>query len=145
MPRRLNTDTTVAATIADLFDLTADPCTEEDWNSTRSRSGASMTARSVPAPDGKAATRPSAACRSRSTNTSAQRGWCSRSRRPAGLHWTFNYAPGGPATRLTAAAELTPKGAMRLLSPLPGPMMGRTFAKRPAQLATGVAAQRPPT
>ena len=58
------------------------------------------------------------------------------------MHWTFTFAPDGTATRLAAEAELQPKGAMRLMTPLLGPMMRRTFSKRPAQLAAGVAARR---
>jgi uncharacterized protein YndB with AHSA1/START domain len=58
------------------------------------------------------------------------------------MHWTFAYAPDGTATQLSATAELTPKGAMRLFAPLLGPMMRRTFSKRPAQLAEGVAKRR---
>jgi hypothetical protein len=62
------------------------------------------------------------------------------------MHLTFAFAADGPAaSRLTTAADLQPKGALRLLAPLFGPMMRRTFSKRPAQLAAGVAAQRATT
>ena len=58
------------------------------------------------------------------------------------MHWTFTFAPEDTGTELRATAELEPKGAMRLASALLGPMMRCTFAKRPAQLAAGVAARR---
>jgi hypothetical protein len=50
--------------------------------------------------------------------------------------------PAGDATKLHASADLTPKGAMRLLTPVFGTMMRRTFSRRPAQLEAGVAARR---
>jgi hypothetical protein len=60
------------------------------------------------------------------------------------MHWTFTFEPEGQATRMRADAQLQPKGAMRILTPLFGPMMRRTFAQRPAQLAEGVKAVRTP-
>lgn len=58
------------------------------------------------------------------------------------MDWTFNFAPDATATQLRATSELRPKGPMRLMAPLFGPMMRRTFARRPAQLAAGVAARK---
>jgi hypothetical protein len=60
------------------------------------------------------------------------------------MHWTFRFTPEGEATQLRAEAELQPKGATRILTPVLGPMMRRTFAQRPAQLAAGVEAVRAP-
>ena len=146
MPTRLNIDTSVAAPIEDLFDLMADPCTEEDWNP-----DALEVRRLDDGPIG-----PGARWQGRYKGMGDMQVTLDEYERPTRLvfsitgsrmdmRWTFNYAPGESATRLTAAGELTPKGAMRLLSPLLGPMMRHTFAKRPAQLAAGVAAQSPPT
>jgi hypothetical protein len=45
----------------------------------------------------------------------------------------------GP-THIVADADMTPKGPMRLIGPLFGPMMRRTMSKRPEQIAAGVAA-----
>jgi hypothetical protein len=38
---------------------------------------------------------------------------------------------------------VAPKGAMKLMSPLMGPMMRRTFSKRPAQLMAELRASSP--
>ena len=54
------------------------------------------------------------------------------------MHLAFDFAPRGSKCRVMAQGEIQPKGAMRLLSPLIGPMMRRTFAQRPAQVAAGV-------
>jgi hypothetical protein len=57
--------------------------------------------------------------------------------------FTFDFsarADGG--TDADAHAELTPKGATRLMAPLMVPMMRRTFAKRPAQLEEGLRRMR---
>jgi hypothetical protein len=58
------------------------------------------------------------------------------------MHWAFGFVPDGAGTQLTAVAELQPKGVMRLMTPFFGPMMRRTFSRRPAQLAAGIAARR---
>jgi uncharacterized protein YndB with AHSA1/START domain len=59
------------------------------------------------------------------------------------MRWTFDFSsPAESTTRVDAHAEIQPKGPMRLMGPLMGPMMKRTFSKRPAQLASGVAATR---
>jgi Polyketide cyclase / dehydrase and lipid transport len=55
------------------------------------------------------------------------------------MQWTFDYSsPDGSKTHVEAHAQIQPKGAMRLMGPLMGPMIRRTFAKRPAQLETGL-------
>ena len=55
------------------------------------------------------------------------------------MQWTFDYSSqGGSKTHVDAHAEIQPKGAMRLMGPLMGPMIRRTFAKRPAQLEAGL-------
>jgi hypothetical protein len=55
--------------------------------------------------------------------------------------WTFDYSPSGESgTHVDAHAEIQPKGAMRLMGPLVGPMIRRTFSQRPAQLEAGLAA-----
>src|SRR5436190_11985815 len=57
------------------------------------------------------------------------------------MQWTFEYSPAGESrTHVDAHAEIQPKGPMRLMGPLMGPMIRRTFSKRPAQLAAGLAA-----
>jgi uncharacterized protein YndB with AHSA1/START domain len=59
------------------------------------------------------------------------------------MRWTFDYSsPAGSKTHVDAQAEIQAKGPMRLMGPLMGPMIKRTFSKRPAQLASGVAATR---
>jgi Polyketide cyclase / dehydrase and lipid transport len=58
------------------------------------------------------------------------------------MSFAFALAPADTATNLVSDADIRPKGAMRLMSPLVGPMMRRTFAKRPAQMAEGVAKLR---
>ena len=58
------------------------------------------------------------------------------------MRWSFAFVARDTKTHLTATAELRPKGVIRLMSPLLGPMMRRTFARRPAQIAAGVAARR---
>lgn len=143
MPTRLDINTKVDAPVDDLFDLMADPETEEHWN-----------------PDALEVRRldqgsigPGAQWQGRYKGIGTLHITLDEYERPRRLvfsitgnrmdmHWTFTLAPDGTATQLVAAAELRPKGAMRLLSPLFGPMMRRTFSQRPAQLAAGVAKQR---
>jgi carbon monoxide dehydrogenase subunit G len=57
------------------------------------------------------------------------------------MEMAFAFAPEGPATRLDAIADVRTRGMMRVLSPLIGPIMRRTFRRRPEQMAAGVAAQ----
>jgi uncharacterized protein YndB with AHSA1/START domain len=60
------------------------------------------------------------------------------------MRWTFDYSSPAPSrTHVDAHAVIEPKGAMKLMSPLMGPMMRRTFSKRPAQLAAGLRASSP--
>jgi uncharacterized protein YndB with AHSA1/START domain len=143
MPTRLDIDTRVDAPVDDLFDLMADPETEESWNP-----DALEVRRLDQGPIG-----PGAQWQGRYKGMGSMRIVLDEYERPTRLvfsitgdrmdmHWFFTFAADGAATRLKAAAELRPKGAMRLLSPLFGPMMRRTFSRRPAQLAAGVAAQR---
>jgi uncharacterized protein YndB with AHSA1/START domain len=55
------------------------------------------------------------------------------------MQWTFEYSSAGASkTHVDAHAQVTPKGPMRLLGPLMGPMIKRTFSKRPAQLEAGL-------
>jgi uncharacterized protein YndB with AHSA1/START domain len=54
------------------------------------------------------------------------------------MRLAFDFAPDGPRSRVEAEGELQPKGAMKLLSPLIGPMIRRTFAERPAQITAGI-------
>ena len=58
------------------------------------------------------------------------------------MRWRFAYSPRDSGTHVEVHAEIEAKGAMRLMGPFMGPMMRRTFSKRPAQLAAGVAATR---
>jgi hypothetical protein len=51
-------------------------------------------------------------------------------------------SPRGSGTHVDVDAEIEAKGATRLMGPFMGPMMRRTFSKRPAQLAAGVAAMQ---
>ena len=59
------------------------------------------------------------------------------------MRWAFTFSPEGAGSYLAAEAELTPKGAMRLMSPVLTPMLRRKFSQRPAQLSVGVDASRP--
>ena len=125
------------APVEPLFDLLADPETENDWNPE------AIEVRRV-----------------------AENRWRGRYKgigemdivlddavRPERLHftitgsrldmdWSFTLAPDGDGTRLHVDADMEPKGAMRIAGPLLGPVMGQTFKKRPQQLAAGVAARR---
>jgi uncharacterized protein YndB with AHSA1/START domain len=133
----------VDAPIEQLFDLRADPETEVDWNPD------AIEVRSV----GEGAIAPGAERQGRYKGVGSMQITLAEYERPRRLafsingnrmdmHWTFTFVPDGATTRLGADAELWPKGAMRLMSPLFGPMMRRTFSKRPAQLTAGVAAPR---
>ena len=53
----------------------------------------------------------------------------------------FRFAPArdGQATDLVAHGDATPKGAMKLMTPLMGAMFRRTMAKRPGQMADALA------
>jgi uncharacterized protein YndB with AHSA1/START domain len=143
MPKRLDINARVDAPIEELFDLMADPETEVDWN---------PDAVEVQRID-QGAIGPGAEWRGRYKGMGSMRIKLDEYQRPHRLafsidgdrmdmHWTFTFAPEAAATRLGAEAQLQPKGAMRLMSPLLGPMMRRTFSKRPAQLAAGIAARR---
>src|SRR5689334_8464615 len=60
------------------------------------------------------------------------------------MQWTFEYSSPAPLkTHVDAHAAIEPKGAMKLAGPLIGPMIRRTFSKRPAQLAAGLKATAP--
>jgi uncharacterized protein YndB with AHSA1/START domain len=137
---------TVDAPPEELFDLMADPATEEDWN-----------------PDALEVQRlddgsigPGAEWQGRYRGIGPMRIRLDDYERPTRLgfsivgdrldmRWTFEFAAAGSGTEVAAHAEMNPKGAMRLLSPVFGPMMRRTFSRRPGQLAAGVAARRPTT
>ena len=143
MPTRLDINARVDAPIEELFDLMADPETEVDWNPD------AVEVRRI----GQGAIGPGAEWQGRFKGMGSMQIKLDEYERPHRLafsingnrmdmHWTFTFAPDAGATRLAAEAELQPKGAMRLMSPLIGPMMRRAFSKRPAQLAAGVAARR---
>jgi uncharacterized protein YndB with AHSA1/START domain len=60
------------------------------------------------------------------------------------MQWTFDYSSAGESrTHVEAHAEIQPKGAMRLMAPLMGPMIKGKFSKRPAQLEAALHATRP--
>lgn len=143
MATRLDIDTRVNAPVEELFDLMADPATEVSWNP-----DALDVKRIDSEPVG-----PGAEWQGRYKGMGSMRIRLDEYERPRRLvfsitgdrmdmHWAFTFTPEAGATRLAAAAELRPKGAMRFISPLFGPMMRRTFSRRPAQLAAGVAAHR---
>jgi uncharacterized protein YndB with AHSA1/START domain len=143
MAARLEFNPRVDAPVDELFDLMADPGTEVDWNPDV------IEVRRVD--DGPVG--PGARWSGRYKGMGTMDIRLDEYERPERLafsitgnrmdmHWTFTFAPEGTASQLCAKAELQPKGAMRLMSPLFGPMMRRTFSKRPAQLAAGVAARR---
>ena len=141
--KQLNMAQRIDAPVGALFDLMADPSTEEQWNPD------ALTVRRLD--DGGVG--PGAHWQGRYKGMGEMDITLDEYVRPARLvfsivgsrmdmHWTFTFAADGPsASLLTAVAELRPKGAMRLLAPLFGPMMRRTFSKRPEQLAAGVRAQ----
>ena len=134
----------VDAPVGELFDLMANPSTEEQWNPD------ALEVRRLD--DG--AIGPGARWQGRYKGVGEMDITLDEYEPPSRLvfsivgsrmdmHWTFTLAADGPSTSLlTAAADLRPKGALRLLTPLFGPLMRRTFSKRPEQLAAGVRAQR---
>jgi uncharacterized protein YndB with AHSA1/START domain len=139
MTTRLEINARVDAPVEDVFDLMADPQTEESWNPD------ALEVERIN--DGPIA--PGAQWRGRYRAIGTMLITLEDYERPMRLgfsiagsrmdmHWAFRFAADGAGTRLAASAELHPKGAMRLLSPLLGPMMRRTFSKRPGQLAAGV-------
>ena len=142
MATRLDMKVRVNAPVDQLFELMADPETEESWNP-----DALEVRRIDRGPIG-----PGAQWQGRYKGIGTVHIKLDEYEPPSRLvfsitgsrmdmHWAFRLAPDGAATQLGAAAELRPKGAMRLLSPLMGPMMRRTFSQRPDQLAAGVAAR----
>ena len=142
MPR-VDITAKVEAAPGELFDLMADPQTEVDWNP-----DALEVQRVDDGPLG-----PGAQWRGRYRGMGSMHIALDEYERPERLEfsitgsrmdmkWRFTFAPDGAATRLEAVADLRAKGVMRLLSPLLGPMMRRTFSRRPSQLAAGVAARR---
>jgi uncharacterized protein YndB with AHSA1/START domain len=143
MVTRIDIKSRVDASAEELFDLMADPETEEQWNP-----DAIEVHRVGEGPIG-----PGARWDGRYKGMGTMHITLDEYERPDRLvfsitgsrmdmHWTFTYAADGTGTQLAAAAELAPKGAMRMFAPLLGPMMRRTFSKRPAQLAEGVAKRR---
>jgi carbon monoxide dehydrogenase subunit G len=60
------------------------------------------------------------------------------------MQFSFEFGPGSAAsgTDVTARADVHPRGAMKLVGPLLGPMMRRTLSQRPAQLSAGLRAAR---
>jgi uncharacterized protein YndB with AHSA1/START domain len=54
----------------------------------------------------------------------------------------FTFVQDGSRTVASVDGDVEPKGVMRLLRPLLPPMMKRTFSRRPAQIAGGLAAHR---
>jgi uncharacterized protein YndB with AHSA1/START domain len=145
MAKRIDIDTRVDAPREELFDLMADPSLEERWNP-----DAQEVRRLDDGPLG-----PGSQWIGQYRGMGEMRITLERYERPSALsfaiagsrmdmHWTFGFTPEGEGTRLRADAELEPKGAMRILGPVFGPMMRKTFAKRPAQLAAGVESLRGP-
>jgi hypothetical protein len=62
------------------------------------------------------------------------------------MQWTFVYSSQTPSkTHVDAHAVIEPKGAMKLMGPLIGRMIRRTFSKRPAQLEAGLKAPAVPS
>ncbi len=143
MATRLDINVRVDAPVEDLFDLMADPATEVDWNPD------AIEVQRV----GQRALGPGAEWQGRYKGMGSMRIKLDEYQRPQRLvfsisgnrmdmHWAFAFVPDGAGTQLTAVAELQLKGVMRLMTPLLRPMMRRTFSRRPAQLAAGVAARR---
>lgn len=58
------------------------------------------------------------------------------------MRWAFTFSPRNAGAQIAAEAQAVAKGALRVISPLLGPMLRRTFSRRPAQLAAGVRARR---
>lgn len=56
------------------------------------------------------------------------------------MRFSFDYRPGSApgTTDITVDSDVEPRGFMRVMTPLLGPMMRKTFAQRPAQLAAGI-------
>jgi Polyketide cyclase / dehydrase and lipid transport len=57
------------------------------------------------------------------------------------MSFTFDVAAAGGGARVHGHGEMVPKGPMRLMAPLLGPMIRRSMAKRPAQLSAGFGAR----
>jgi hypothetical protein len=58
------------------------------------------------------------------------------------MSFVFTFTGDDRHTQAAIDADVTPKGAMRLVAPLLGPMMRRTFARRPTQMREGLATFR---
>ena len=60
------------------------------------------------------------------------------------MQWTFEYSSPAPSkTHVDVHSVIEPKGAAKLMGPLMGPMIRRTFSKRPEQLAAGLRTTAP--
>jgi hypothetical protein len=56
------------------------------------------------------------------------------------MHFRFDFEPtsDGLSSNVRARADIVPRGITKLVGPLLSPMMRRTMAKRPAQIAEGI-------
>lgn len=113
MATRLDIDTRVDAPAEELFDLMADPETEVGWNPD------ALDVRRI----GAGPVGPGAEWQGRYKGMGSMRIRLDEYERPRRLvfsitgdrmdmHWAFTFTPDAGATRLAAAAELRPKGAM---------------------------------
>jgi uncharacterized protein YndB with AHSA1/START domain len=50
----------------------------------------------------------------------------------------FRFAPSGPGTHVSIAMRMQPRGPMRLLEPILGPMMKRKFDELPERIRRGI-------
>jgi uncharacterized protein YndB with AHSA1/START domain len=140
--KRMDIERSVNAPREALFDLMADPATEPDWNP-----DAIEVHRTDDGPIG-AGARWTGRYRGLGTLEIHLEGYERPERLVFALsgsrmdmRWTFGFRADGETTRLTAQAELHPKGALKLASPWMGIVMRRTFDQRPAQLEAAVAAR----
>jgi uncharacterized protein YndB with AHSA1/START domain len=140
---KLELDTHVAAATEELFDLLADPSNEVDWNPD------TLEVHRV----GDGSVEPGSQWRGRYKGMGTMDIALEEYDRPQRLvfrttgdrmamRFAFDFRPAGTETDLHVDADIEPKGAMRLMGPLMGPMMRRTFAKRPQQMEAGVAKRR---
>jgi len=137
----------IDAPVDDLFDLMADPATEESWNPN------ALEVRRI----GQGPVGPGAEWQGRYNGMGSMRITLDGCERPTRLvfsisgsrmdmRWVFAFTPDGTGTRLVAEAELRPRGAMRLRSPLLVSLMRRTLRPAPRAARSGRrGASRPAT
>lgn len=136
----------IDAPVDDVFDFMADVENERDWNpDLRSveRIGTGPIERGA---EWDGTYRGMGAMRIRLDEYDRQRRRLAFSTTGSRMNMTFSFsfgaAEGGEATDIAVDAEVEPKGGLRLAAPLLGPMMRRTFAKRPAQLSAAMAQRK---